>query len=69
MLNSRYNKQTIDLSELYTPVIANDKLINSLNVQLKDDDDEYQHHSYFMQNELAQQEREYENVALRNEKL
>jgi len=53
MLNSRYNKQTIDLSELYTPVIANDKLINSLNVQLNDDNDEYRHHSFFMQQELA----------------
>jgi len=46
MLKSRYNKQTIDLSELYTPVIANDKLINNLNIQLKDDNEDlYSHHS------------------------
>lgn len=76
MLKSRYNKQTIDLSELYSPVIANDKLINSMNVkdpftfvQLNDDDDIYQHHSYFMQTELAQQERDYENDNIRQEKL
>lgn len=58
LLNSNSNKKTIDLSELYSPVLANDKLINSMNVkdpfnfvQIKDD--LYQHHSWFAQQELA----------------